>query len=317
MKKISFVIPCYNSERTIESVVKEIENTIKKVDQYEIILVNDCSKDNVWNKIKKLTEKNKNIKAVNFSKNFGQHSALMAGYRFSTGDIVVSVDDDGQIPIDEVYSLIDKLDEGYDVVYASYAKKKHSFFRNLGTKANNYMCEKMLGKPKEIMITSFFAAKSYIIDEMIKYYNPYAYVPGLVLRSTNNIASVPVNHREREIGESGYNFKKLLSLWINGFTAFSIIPLRASMLAGVLFSFVGFIYMIYIIIKKFMVPSVPVGYSSMLSIILLMGGIILLVLGMIGEYIGRIYININNSPQYIIKEKININKDEDRYEKNK
>jgi undecaprenyl-phosphate 4-deoxy-4-formamido-L-arabinose transferase len=183
--KVSFVIPCYNSEKTIENVVNEIISTIQKRSsyQYEIVLVNDCSKDNVWDEIKRLAAKDENIKGISFAKNFGQHSALMAGYNKATGDVIVSLDDDGQTPADEVYSLIDKLDEGYDVVYASYEQKKHSFARNIGTKINNVMCEKLLGKPKGLMITSFFVARKFVIDEAKKYQNSYAYVPGLILRT--------------------------------------------------------------------------------------------------------------------------------------
>ncbi len=304
MRKISYVIPCYNSENTISKVITEINEVMKlnNKDMYEVILVNDCSKDNVWNKIKEICKENSNVKAINFAKNFGQHAALIAGYRYATGDIVVSLDDDGQIPVNEVYSLIKKIEEGYDVVYASYKNKKHNFFRNIGTKVNNFMCEKLLKKPKKLMLTSFFVANKFIIDEIIKYDNPYTYIPGLVLRATNNIASVPVNHRERKIGKSGYSFKKLLSLWINGFTAFSVVPLRISMIIGIAISFLGFVYMIYIIINKIINPVVPMGWTSTISILLLLGGIILFVLGMIGEYIGRIYISINNSPQYVIKE---------------
>ena len=279
---------------------------------YEIVLINDCSKDNVWEKIKELTKENANIKAINFSKNFGQHSALMAGYRNVEGEIVVSLDDDGQIPINEVYSLINKLNEGYDVVYASYAHKKHSFARNIGTKLNNYMCEKLLKKPKNITITSFFASKKFVIDEIIKYKNPYTYVPGLILRTTKNISQVPVCHREREIGTSGYNFIKLLELWLNGFTAFSVLPLRISTLIGIIISMLGFIYMVYVIINKLLNPNVPLGWSSTISILLIIGGMILFVLGMIGEYIGRIYISINSSPQYVVKETINMNKEEEK-----
>lgn len=304
MRKISFVIPCYNSERTIEGVVKEIVTVISKnaKDDYEIILVNDCSKDGVWEKIKEISKKNEKVKGVCFSKNFGQHAALMAGYRKVTGDIVVSLDDDGQTPADEVYSLIDKLDEGYDVVYASYAHKKHSFARNLGTKMNNLMCEMLLGKPKKLMITSFFATKKYIIEEIVKYENSYTYVPGLVLRTTRSIASVPVCHREREVGDSGYSFVKLVALWINGFTAFSVTPLRISMVMGMGSAVIGFIYLIYVIVNKFINPSVPLGWSSTTAILLLLGGMILFVLGMIGEYLGRVYISLNNAPQYVVKE---------------
>lgn len=304
MRKISFVIPCYNSEKTIEDVIKEIESTIegKGRDDYEIVLVNDCSKDHVWEKIQEIAKKNPKVKGICFSKNFGQHAALMAGYRKATGDMIVSLDDDGQTPADEVYSLIDKMEEGYDVVYASYAHKKHSAARNLGTKLNNFMCEVLLGKPKKLMITSFFVARKYVIDEIVKYENSYTYVPGLVLRTTKNIGSVPVCHREREIGSSGYSFAKLVALWVNGFTAFSVTPLRISMVMGMGSAVIGFIYLIYVIVNKFINPSVPLGWSSTTAILLLLGGMILFVLGMIGEYLGRVYISLNNAPQYVVKE---------------
>ncbi len=303
MNKISFVIPCYNSSKTIESVVNEIVTTVnKRDDEYEIILVNDCSTDDVWNVIKKLRKDNRRIKGICFSKNFGQHSALMAGYNKASGDIVVSLDDDGQTPADEVYSLIDKLNEGYDVVYASYDHKQHSSARNLGTKLNNMMCEKLLGKPKGLTITSYFVAKRFVIDEIKKYSNSYAYVPGLVLRTTNSIASVPVNHRAREEGKSGYSFTKLIALWMNGFTAFSVKPLRISTFIGMMTAVIGFIYCIFILVNKIINPKVPIGWTSTIGVMLLIGGMILFVLGMIGEYLGRVYISLNNSPQYVIKE---------------
>lgn len=303
MNKISFVIPCYNSSKTIESVVNEIVTTVnKRDDEYEIILVNDCSTDDVWNVIKKLRKDNRRIKGICFAKNFGQHSALMAGYNKASGDIVVSLDDDGQTPADEVYSLIDKLNEGYDVVYASYDHKQHSSARNLGTKLNNMMCEKLLGKPKGLTITSYFVAKRFVIDEIKKYSNSYAYVPGLVLRTTNSIASVPVNHRAREEGKSGYSFTKLIALWMNGFTAFSVKPLRISTFIGMMTAVIGFIYCIFILVNKIINPKVPIGWTSTIGVMLLIGGMILFVLGMIGEYLGRAYISLNNSPQYVIKE---------------
>ena len=312
-RKISFVIPCYNSEKTIGKVVSEIISTISKrnEDDYEIILVNDCSRDNTWDEIRNICKDNEKIKGVSFSKNFGQHSALMCGYDKASGDMIVSLDDDGQTPTDEVYLLIDKLNEGYDVVYASYLQKKHSSIRNIGTSINNYMCERLLGKPKKLVLTSFFAAKKFVIDEVKKYNNSYAYVPGLVLRTTKNIASVPVHHRKREVGQSGYSFAKLLGLWMNGFTAFSVVPLRVSTFIGMGTAFAGCIYCVYIIINKILNPNVPVGWSSTIGIMLLIGGMILFVLGMIGEYLGRVYISLNNAPQYVIKEEAGINDDRD------
>lgn len=301
--KISIVIPCYGSEMTIESVVKEVVETItKREDSYEIILVNDCSPDNVWQKIKALSKKNPNIKGLCLAQNFGQHSALMAGYRKSTGDIVVSMDDDGQTPADELYKLVDKIEKGFDVVYATYENKQHSGFRNFGSKVNDYMCEKLLGKPKGLMVTSYFAAKRFVIDEICRYHNPYTYVIGLVFRTTKNIGVVPVMHRARTQGNSGYTLAKLLGLWMNGFTAFSVKPLRIATMSGVVFAIVGFAYVIYILINKLTNPTVPLGWSSTIAAVMIVGGIILCMLGMIGEYLGRMYISINDAPQYVIKE---------------
>lgn len=312
MKKVSFVIPCYRSEKTIGHVVAEIEETLGGMKQYEyeIILVNDCSPDDTFKVIRKLCEEKNNIRGINFARNFGQHSALMAGLRHSEGDYVVCLDDDGQTPANEVGKLLEKLEEGYDAVYASYEHKQHSVFRNMGSRVNDWMTRVMLGKPKELRVSSYFAVQRFVVDDMIKYENSYPYVIGLVLRATKNIINVPVNHREREEGCSGYTMKKLLGLWLNGFTAFSVLPLRLATTIGVGCAGLGFIYGVYTIIKKFLNPSVPLGFSSMMAAIVFFGGMIMVMLGLVGEYIGRIYISMNNSPQYVIRERINVEKKE-------
>lgn len=302
MEKISFVIPCYKSSLTIEGVVEEIRTTVENKVDYEIILVNDCSPDDTFSVIEDLCKKNEKITGVNLAKNFGQHAALMAGFQMVSGDVTVCLDDDGQTPANEVFKLLDKIEEGYDVVYASYAHKKHSLFRNFGSRVNGKMTEVMLGKPKNLQVSSYFAARSFVIDEMRKYSHSYPYVIGLVLRTTKKITNVAVNHREREVGESGYTMAKLLGLWINGFTAFSVKPLRMATWGGVLIAAIGFIYAIYTIIKKILHPEILLGWSSTMSVLLILGGLILFVLGMLGEYIGRIYICINNAPQYVIRD---------------
>lgn len=306
MSLISFVIPCYRSEHTLRKVVDEIKNTMSGMNnhEYEIILVNDCSPDNTWATIQDIVKENRNVTGINFAKNFGQHSGLMAGIRETKGDYVVCLDDDGQTPADEVGKLLEKLNEGYDAVYASYAKKKHSAFRNFGTFMNEKMAEKLLGKPKELFVSSYFAVKRFVADDMLRYENSYPYVIGLVLRATRNIANVEVTHRSREVGTSGYTFSKLMGLWINGFTAFSVKPLRIATGMGAFFAVVGFLYALYTIIKKFVVPDVPLGYSALMTAVLIIGGMVMLMLGLIGEYIGRIYLCLNNTPQYVIKEKI-------------
>lgn len=308
MKKISFVIPCYRSENTIGSVVAEIEKTMEELEQsycYEIILVNDSSPDNTMGTIRKLCKEKQNIIGIGFARNFGQHAALMAGLRQSVGDYVVCLDDDGQTPADEVGKLLDKLEEGYDAVYAKYEHKQHSGFRNLGSKVNELMARVMLEKPKDLYVSSYFAVKRFIVEDMIRYENSYPYVIGLVLRSTKNITNVIVNHREREEGSSGYTLKKLFALWFNGFTAFSVKPLRIATCVGIICACVGFLYGIYIIINRFVNPDVPLGYSSTMAALVFFCGMIMVMLGLIGEYIGRIYISMNSSPQYVIRERIN------------
>lgn len=301
--QISVVIPCYGSETTIEDVVNEVVQVIEEHNySYEIILVNDCSPDKVWSKIKGLCKKYNSVKGICFTKNFGQHAALMAGYRECIGDIIVSMDDDGQTPADELFKLVDTVESGYDVVYATYEDKQHNVFRNVGSKVNNFMCNLLLGKPKRLMVTSYFAAKKFIINEICRYTNSYTYVVGLIFRSTKNIGAVPVKHRARKEGKSGYTFKKLISLWLNGFTAFSVKPLRFATMSGVFIGALGFLYVVYVIFNKLMNPEVPLGWSSTMAAIFIVGGLILFTLGMIGEYLGRVYISINSAPQYVIKE---------------
>lgn len=302
MKLVSFVIPCYRSAATVSAVVEEINSTMAALPNYdhEIILVNDCSPDNTFSVIEGLARADKRITAVDLAKNFGQHAAIMAGLHHSRGDYIVCLDDDGQTPADEVGKLLAKLEEGYDVVYASYGHhKQHSFFRNFGSWLNGKMTEIMLGKPKELSLTSYFAAQRFIIDEMLRYEHCFPYVMGLVLRSTKNICNVPVNHRQRQEGHSGYTLSKLLNLWMNGFTSFSIKPLRLATYMGCLTAFIGFIYAIVIVIRYFTVHMAPMGWSSTTALLLILGGIILLVLGLVGEYVGRIFMCVNASPQYV------------------
>ena len=304
---VSFVIPCYRSEKTIGQVVDEICTAMDKEPEYgfEIVLVNDSSPDDTFSVIRELCERHSFVKGIDLAKNFGQHAALMAGMRLAKGDIVVCLDDDGQTPADEVGKLLVKLEEGFDVVYASYGKKKHSAFRNFGSKVNELMTRVMLGKPKELMVSSYFAARRFVVDEMIRYEHSYPYVIGLVLRSTKKITNVEVNHRARAEGESGYTLKKLLGLWFNGFTAFSIKPLRIATFIGSACAFGGFAYGIYTIIKKLVLVNVEAGFSALMSVLVFMGGMIMLMLGMIGEYVGRMYICMNCSPQYVVREMIN------------
>lgn len=307
--KISVIIPCYNCEKMIEQVADRINRTIaeKKEYSWEIILINDGSVDKTWNVIKNMAEHDPHIKAVNFSKNFGQHSAMMAGYRMATGDLIVGMDDDGENRPEELFMLIDKLNEGYDCVCAEY-ESHTSFFRSIGTRVNNWMACYMLDKPKDFTLTSYYVVKRFVIDQAIKYEHSYPYIAGLFLQASNNWGTVRLQRSERISGRSGYNIRKLLNLWINGFTAFSVKPLRLASGLGAFFAMLGIIWGIVLVIRKLCIGNVVMGYTSLMAALSFFCGMIMLLLGFVGEYIGRIYISINNSPQYVIKEYIDLEK---------
>lgn len=308
MQVLSFVIPCYRSADMIGGVIDDIVKTVMEDGRYdyEIICVNDHSPDNTFAVLREIAGNNNKVKVIDFSRNFGQHSALMAGFHYVTGDIVVCLDDDGQTPPSQMFKLIDKLEEGYDLVSAKYREKKHSLFRAFGTKVSFLMSHYLVGKPKDIDLNSYYCFRRYIVDEVIKYDNPYPFVHGLILRITRNMANVEIEHQERASGSSGYDFKKLLSLWMNGFTAFSEKPLRLASIMGIICACAGFLYGAFIIIRRLLNPEILVGYSSMMAAILILSGINMLFLGLLGEYIGRMYISINNAPQFAVRETINV-----------
>lgn len=289
----------------IGGVVADINREMEKLQEkyrWEIILVNDCSPDNTFDVIRELCREYTNICGINLARNFGQHAALMAGFHQVKGDILVCMDDDGQTPAFAIKDLLQGLEEGSDVVYAKYEHKHHNAFRNFGSRVNDLMLKFMLGKPADLYVSSFFAARRFIVDEMLRYQNAYPYVIGLVLRATRNIKNVTVEHQDRKAGESGYTLSKLLGLWFNGFTAFSEKPLRVATMIGTGCAFLGFLYGLYTIIKKLVNPMVPIGFSSLMSALMFIGGMLMLMVGLVGEYIGRMYICMNNAPQYVVRE---------------
>lgn len=304
MQKVSYVIPCYRSEHTLKQVVAEVTATMGTLPQYdyEVVLVNDCSPDGTLGVIRRLVAADSHVQGVDLARNFGQHAALMAGFHQCTGDVIVCLDDDGQTPANEVGKLLEQIDAGYDVVYARYDNKRQAGWRNLGSWVNSKMTEIMLGKPPELVVNSYFAARRFVVDEMLRYEHCYPYVIGLVLRTTKNICNVPVHHRAREEGRSGYTLGKLLGLWMNGFTSFSVKPLRIATYFGTLSAAAGFLYLIYIVINHYTRHTAPLGWASTTALLLVLGGAILIVLGLIGEYVGRIYMCANAAPQYVARE---------------
>lgn len=308
---ISFVIPCYHSELTVEGVIAEIHSKMSERSDisYEIVAVNDCSPDSVFGVLKKLAETDSKLKVVDLAKNSGRPAALLAGYSVAGGDVIINLDDDGQCPLDRLWDLMEPLDQGYDISMAKYPVKKESTFKRFGSALNSLMSQYLIGKPKGLSVSNFSAIKRFVVDEMVKYDNPYPYMSGLMLRTTSRICNVSMEERERTAGVGHYTFMKSLKLWVNGFTAFSVRPLRVSTFVGFTCAAVGAMVGLFTIINKLIHPAIQAGYSSLMAVLLFVGGMIMIMLGMIGEYIGRIYICINKSPQYVIRETVNIQGD--------
>ncbi len=308
-KLISFVIPCYRSEKTIEKVYEEIIETVSERPEYdyEIIAVNDCSPDNVLTVLKQIAAKDSKFKVVDLAKNFGKHSALMAGFSYVRGEYVVSLDDDYQCPVYDLWKLIDPLiEEGFDCCTASYDNKKEASWKRIGSVVNAAMVKVMLNPPEGIELENFSAFKRFVCEEITQYHNPYPYVAGLVLQTTHRIKLVPMTERNRaDYNKTGFTLIKSFSLLVNGLTSFSVKPLRVATFSGILFALIGFVYGLIIVIRKLLYPGVPVGYSSMMAVQLFSSGVIMMMLGMIGEYLGRIYISLNNAPQYVVRETLN------------
>ncbi len=303
MQNISIVIPCFNSEKTIGAVVDEIVSVVQDKLEYEIILVNDGSTAALWDEIKRISDQySGRVKGIRFAKNFGQHSALMAGYREAKGDVVIQMDDDGQCDPKGIYTLLDKIEEGYDAVYARYPDAQKAKWRSLGSAINRRMCISLIDMPPNIYPMSFSAYRRFVIEEMIRYDKPYPYVGGLVFRATSNLCDVEIAHRKRLDGKSNYSLMKLIRLWLNGFTAFSVKPLEIASVSGVLIALAGLVYAIVIVIKKIFHFPYLEGWSSMIALTMFLDGFLLIMMGLVGEYIGRIYICLNNAPQYVIRD---------------
>ena len=299
---ISIVIPVYNGADTIGELVDRL---IEELNQFklEIILVNDHSPDNSEEVCIAVQKKYPRIVSFfSLAKNVGEHNAVLAGLNHASGDYIVIMDDDFQNPPSEVIKLIAAAKDGeHDVIYTYYDKKMHSFFRNFGSWFNDRVANVMLRKPKDLYMSSFKLITRFLADEIIKYKSPFPYIDGLILQITDNIGKVKVEHLPRREGRSNYTLRKLISLWINMFTNFSILPLRVSVVLGLIFSFYGIVYGIYIIIERILNPEMVPGMASLIVSVAIFAGVQLIAIGMIGEYVGRIFLAQNKKPQYTIK----------------
>ncbi len=274
---------------------------------FEIVLVDDYSKDGSREVCKKLSRKYQFVKTICLNRNFGQHNARMAGLHFVTGDYIIFMDDDLQNPPESICRLIEEIQKGYDVVYSFSEKKSQSYFKNFGSAVNNKMAELLLGKPKGIKFSSFCIINKFLANEIKKYNGPFPYPGGMILQVTSKIGQVEIEHRKRMHGKSNYTLAKLLNLWLNGFTGFSIVPLRLASVLGFIFCQFSMAFILFLVIRKIFYPSsIIAGWTSVIVISMFSYGVIMMFLGLLGEYIGRLLLFVNRKPQFIIRETVNI-----------
>ena len=301
----SVIIPCYKSSHTIREVVELTAAKLGDLGRtpFEFVLVDDCSPDDGETicALRALADDHDYVKVVELAKNSGQHNAVMAGLNYAEGDVLIAMDDDMQTHPSQLPKLFEAFDHGYDIVYGYYPEKHHGTFRNFGSWVNYTSVRILIGKPKDLKTSSFWIIKRFVRDYVVQYKSHYTHLQGLFLRTTRNIASVPVEHFERAYGQSGYTFNKLISLWSN-IMGYSIVPLRIATRLGVTLSFLSIIAAVVVIIKKLMHPNMAVGWASTIVTIIFFSGLILLFMGLIGEYIGRMYQNLSNDPQFVVRD---------------
>ena len=302
---VSVVIPCYRSSATIEKVVRLTRAELLSAGyDYEFVLVNDKSPDNTYEVIRAIAESDEHVVAIDFSKNQGQHNALMAGLREAHGSYMLLMDDDMQTHPSQCLKLVNALhDEGHDVVFARWKEHKEAWWRLLGSGFATWSMRVMTHRPKDIYSSNFLVMRKHIRDEIIRYEGPYVYIQGLIFRSTSNIVNVDVEHFDREQGTSGYTLKTLMRLWF-AILNFSMMPLRLASFLGVALGLVGFISGVGVIIAKIINPAMAAGWPSLMAVLLFCSGIILMSLGFIGEYLGRVFMTVNKAPQYVVREKV-------------
>ncbi len=303
---LSLVIPVFGSEAVLPELASQLDvvlNQIKSLDKnYEIIFVCDCSPDHSWQTIQALTSQYRSVRGISLRMNAGQHNALMAGFTYATGKIVMTMDDDLQHSPSDIPAMLNELEQGRDVVYARFKSRKHAAWKIAGSRLNDLVASYLMKKPRGLYLSPFRAMKAEIRNDILRYRGPYAYVDGLILSVTRNIGSVDVAHHDRYAGASAYSLGKSISLWLKMATSFSIVPLRLTSFAGVCFAGLGFLLALAFTIQKFTMNRMPDGWSSLMVAILILGGVQLIALGMLGEYLGRVLLTLNSRPQFVIAE---------------
>jgi len=301
---LTIVVPVYRGASTVGRLVEAL-SALRPVGGLEIILVNDGSPDDSGDVCRRLAETaTVPLTYIEHARNFGEHNAVMTGLRHARGAYVINMDDDLQNPPEEVVRLYDHARlGGWDVVYTRYAKKEHEGWRNLGSRFANWVADQLMDKPKGLYLSSFRCMSALVVRQVTKYSGPYPYIDGLIMQVTQRIASIEVAHYARGEGKSNYTIRRLIRLWLNLATNFSVLPLRLAIFAGAAMGALGFVLAIFVIVEAFM-RETPSGWASSMTLMLLIAGVQFMILGVMGEYVGRAFLSANGKPQGVVREVI-------------
>jgi glycosyltransferase involved in cell wall biosynthesis len=299
---LSIVIPVYNGSGSIAELVRALEE-LPIEGGHEIILVNDGSPDHSLEVCESLVDRARMpITLVNLARNYGEHNAVMAGLRHAGGAHVITMDDDLQNPPEELARLLAYAQRsGKEVIYTCYEEKKHAVWRNLGSRFTNRVADFVLEKPRGLYLSSFRCMSAFVVREITRYDGPFPYVDGLILQVTHDIDHLTVRHLPRAAGRSNYTLRRLMRLWTSMFVNFSVMPLRVSTITGFVLSGIG-AFGGAMVIAEALTSSPPAGWASLMAAVLLLSGVQLVILGIVGEYLGRLYLTANGKPQSVIKE---------------
>jgi dolichol-phosphate mannosyltransferase len=300
--EFSVIIPIYNEEENILELYRRLLSVMEKIGTFEIIMVDDGSKDRSWEVIKDLHEKDSRIKGLSFSRNFGHHIAITAGIDYAKGDAVILMDGDLQDPPEEIPKLCKKFNEGYELVYGIRKEKKDSLLKRITSFIFWWLINKLSGIdiPRNQTLLRIFDRK--ILDVLKSMRERARFIHGMIAWTGFKTALQEVEHAPRAHGVSKYNVIKLFRLAFNAITSFSIVPLRLATYLGILSAGIGLFYGFYFIYKKIFLGIPVLGYASIIVAVLFVGGIQLLILGIIGEYLGRVYQEVQRRPIYILRE---------------